>query len=236
MKNLTLLILFTCINVFAQNNEITSEGKAKIKVKPDVVTLKIDVRKVNEAEAEALKELNLEMDVLQKFLSKAGIPLKQIKISDYSINSNTRYNADKKMFTALASLSVEMKLDYKLLDAFYTEIQSGRYKDVTVNYTTSLSESLQSKSQASLTHAAIKDAKQNAENIAKALNVTIMGIKNVSKNGRAVNYDGVADNAVYSASYETVPQTIFTKFEVVEKELEERITIVFTIMNQLGKY
>lgn len=225
-----LFIMLSPVMLTAQTtNEITSEGRAKIKVKPDLVTIKIDVRKRNESEA--LKALNLEMDGVQKLLTQKGIPAKQIKIADFSVNSNDRFSSrdDKKFYTALSSLSIEIKLDNKLLDALYGEIQSGKYQDVNINYVTVLSDELQKKTTAMLTEATIADARQNAENIAKALGVKLGAVKKVSKNGtETVSYRN-GDYAVYASSYETVPQTVFTKFEITDKVLEDQIVIVFEI-------
>ena len=76
MKNLTILLLFTCVNIFAQapvnTSEIIAQGIAKIKVKPDIVTITVDVIKEDASEKVALKQLNDEVEKLQKFFAKLG--------------------------------------------------------------------------------------------------------------------------------------------------------------------
>lgn len=77
---------------------------------------------------------------------------------------------------------------------------------------------------------AIADAKLKAESIAKPLGVKITGVIKVYKTGRYdVDRDGVPDYLdSHSGAYDA-PQTIFSKFEVEDKDVEEYITIVFEI-------
>lgn len=232
MKKILLLLLTA--TAFAQTpktGELTAEGSASMKVMPDVVTLTVSVSKQNESEKNALKELNDEVAKLESFFKKVGIPPKSIKIASYNINDDYRDDKDKKVYQANNSLTITFELDAKLLDAFYGELQAGNYKDVSVNYDTSLSEALQKKVQAELMDKAIADAKQKGEAIAKSLGVKITGISNVSKYGRniveEVKYASMEMNA--PADYAPAPPTVFSKYEMQETEEEEQITIVFEI-------
>lgn len=81
---------------------------------------------------------------------------------------------------------------------------------------------------------AVLDAKSNAENIAKALDVKISNVKQVSKYNlrdlavSAMKVDQVKfDKPMLSMA--AGAQTSFNKFEVEEKGLQETITIVYEI-------
>jgi len=240
MKNHIILFLLFTASAFAQTakpGELTSEGVAIINVKPDVVTLTISVSKQNESEKNALKELNEEVARLEGFFTKTGLPKENIKIAGFDINDDYRDDKDKKVYQANNTLEVEIKLDNKLLDAFYGELQAGNYKDVSVDYETSLSAGLQKKIQAELMDKAIADAKQKADAIAKSLGVKITGINHVSKYGR----DGImtVDEVKYMALDVAPmrmdaprPPTVFAKYEVRDVEVEEQITIIFEISNK----
>lgn len=76
-----------------------------------------------------------------------------------------------------------MKLDTKILDAFYLELQAGNYKNVMVNFETALSQELEKATRKTLVQKAIEDAKDNADNIARVLSVKIVKVKSVSKFG-----------------------------------------------------
>lgn len=234
MKNLTIFILFACVNVFAQTvktSELTAEGTSSIKVKPDIAILTITVSKQNESEKSAIKELNEEIEKLQKFFAKLGFSNSSIKIADYNIQGN-RYGDEEKQYSATNKLVLEFKLDTKVLDAFYQELQAGNYKDTEVEFDTQISQQLEKTTRRSLVQLAIEDAKANADNISKALGVKIASVKSVSKFGNETQVVKIVEEVKYKAlafSAPAAPATSFSKFEVTEKELDESITIVFEI-------
>ncbi|MFP9097662.1 SIMPL domain-containing protein [Flavobacterium sp. RHBU_24] len=235
-KHIILLLLFTAsaLGQTPKTGELTAEGNASMKVMPDVVTLTVSVSKQNESEKTALKELNEEVTKLEGFFTKVGIPTKSIKIASYDIDDDYRDDKDKKLYQAHNSLTIEFKLDTRVLDAFYGELQAGNYKDVSVDYETSLSGELQKKVQAELMDKAIADAKQKADAIAKSLGVKITGISHVSKYGRngVVMVDEVKYMRLEAASMKMDaprPPTVFAKYEMQEKEEEEQITIIYEI-------
>lgn len=233
----TILLLLCCIaSAFAQNTilppgELSVSGTASAKVAPDEITFNLKVSKEQKAEAEALKQLNAELDALQQYISKSGIPVKQVKITDYSVISVTLKKSTEKAFVASATLSAQMKLDYKIADKVYTELQSGRYEDIEVDYYASVSEYLSTKMRDTLEKQAIANAKLNAENMAKEFGVKISGIKSINKNVDR-NSNGVPDELTNYIDADYVSsQTIFTKFEVAEHTLTEYVSVVYFIKN-----
>jgi uncharacterized protein YggE len=235
MKNLTILLLFLCFTAFGQiptTSELTAQGNAKAKVKPDIVVMTIDVNKEDQSEKTALKQLNEEVDKLQKFFTKLGFAASSIKIADYSVTSD-RYTEGEKKFRAASTLKIEFKLDTKVLDIFYQELQAGNYKDVLVDYETGLSPELEKATLKSLVQKAIEDAKDNADNIAKSLGVKIVRVKSVSKFGNDAMPLSIVEETKFKplavAAYAPAPPTAFSKYDVAEKELEEDIIIVFEI-------
>lgn len=230
MKRILLLLLVLPGSILAQTkSEITVEGRAKKKVKPDMVTLSVQVSKVEDSEKEVLKQLNDEVSQLEKFFAKAGIPKTAVKISSYNITKGYADDRSKRRYEAATELELEFKLDNKVLDAFYGELQAGSYKDVYVNYKTSLSAELEKKTKEQLVIMAIADAKQKGEAIAKALGVKIIGISHVSKYGRGVIYGEESGENAISAATPSVPKTVFSDYEVREIKEQEDITVIFEI-------
>lgn len=235
MKKLLLMLLLTATATFAQQttkSELAAGGLGKLSVKPDVVKLTLNISKENESEKTALKELNDEVAKLEIFFKKIGLPASNIKIASYSVTEGYRNEKDKQHYVANNSLTIRFKIDNKVLDAFYGELQAGNYKDVYVDYETGLSDELEQKIKAELVTKAIQDAKQNAENIAKALGVKITGVKSVSKfNDRPmytveeVKYKDVGRAAMAVSA----PPTAFSRYEVEEEERTETINIIFEI-------
>lgn len=240
MKNTIAIFLFTIstISAFSQTtsgNEISAEGSARTKVKPDLANFRITVIKENLVEKTAIKELNEEIEKLQKALFRIGFTEKHIKISDYKVSSSEN-NDDKKEYEATNTLSIDFALDNKVIDAFYQQIQSENMKDVDVEFETQMSEELEKTTRQKLVQIAVLDAKSNAENIAKALDVKINNVKQVSKYN--LQRDARLMLKVASEKFDKPvvmaagAKTSFDKFEVEEKELEETITIIYEIVKK----
>nr|WP_315142724.1 SIMPL domain-containing protein [uncultured Flavobacterium sp.] len=237
-KHFTILafVLLT-LNSFSQNisgNTITAEGSSKTKVKPDLAGFSITVQKRNLVEKISIKELNEEIEKLQNLLLKIGFTEKNIKISEYKV-SNFENNNDKKEYTTTNTLIVEFNLDYKLIEAFYQEIQNENLKDADIEFETQVSENLEKLTRQKLVKSAIEDAKNNAENIANALEVKLVNVKQVSKYTMR-DFDSAPMMKVSEVKLikprfasEQFQKTSFDKFEVNEKEFEETITIIYEI-------
>ena len=238
MKKQLIIITFILltINSFSQTNngnEITADGIGKTKVKPDLASFRISVEKRNLVEKVSIKELNEEIEKLQKLLLRIGFTEKNIKISEYKVSSSENNN-DKKEYTTLNTLVVEFNLDNKLIEAFYQEIQNENLKDSDIEFETQISEELEKSTRQKLVKMAINDAKSNAENIANALEVKLLNVKQVSKftmrDFASASMMKVSEvkfaKPMMALSNE---KTSFDKFEVEEKELEETITIIYEI-------
>lgn len=223
------LLLFGTLGVVnAQSkSEITAVGAATKKVKPDIVTLTVNVSKDADSEKEVLKQLNDEVGRLENFFNKVGISKTNVKISNYDVRKS--YDDGKKKYEASTGLEIAFKLDGKVLDAFYGELQAGNYKDVFADYETSLSADLEKRTHDELVVLAIADARAKAETIAKALGVKIIGVSHASKYGREekVLVDEVKFKPLAVAA--AAAPSVFSAYEVKEIEEQEEITIIFEI-------
>ena len=230
------LTLFS-LSAFSQSknsNEIIAEGGSKIKVRPDLATFTLTVEKTDTIEKNAIKLLNLEIDDLVKSLYKVGFTNKTIKISDYDISSSQN-DEEKKKYTASNVLKLEFSLDTRLIDALYKEIQEAGLKDLDISFETKVSDSLEKVTRLKLVQLSIEDAKINANNICKALDLKIVRVKQVLK-----YKDGIFGNPPEINQIKFTPpkiigdtqisyNTSFDKFQVEDVELEEKITIVYEI-------
>jgi uncharacterized protein len=230
---------FSDFSAFSQNKklaEITAEGSAKLKVKPDVVTFTLTIEKADTIERNVIKILNQDVQLLSQSLEKLGFQNKSIKVSDYRISSSIDDNK-KKIYTASNVLKVEFKLDNKLIDAFYGEVEASNFKDLDITYDTGISDSLEKLTRLQLVQLAIEDAKANAANISKRLGLAITKVKQVYKENARIQ---VLANDIGFIKF-TPPRivgdtdisykTSFDKFQVEETELEEKITIVYEVSN-----
>ena len=169
-------------------------------------------------------------------LFKLGFTSKNIKIFDYDITSSKYGNEDKtKQYTALNTLKLEFGLDTKLIDALYGEIQEAGVSDLDISFDTKVSDSLEKKIRTILVQQAIEDAKSNAINIAKALNVKLLGVKQVSKYKEGLMNHNMEIQVVKFTPPKVVGDTdirfksSFDKFQVEDLEFEEKITMIYEI-------
>ena len=174
---LTLLSL-SAFSQSKNSNEIIAEGGSKIKVRPDLAIFTLTIEKRDTIEKNAIKLLNLEIDDLVKSLYKVGFNNKTIKISDYDISSSQN-DEEKKRYTASNILKLEFGLDTKLIDALYKEIQEAGLKDLDISFETKVSDSLEKATRLKLVKLSIEDAKNNAENISKALDIKLVSTQAV---------------------------------------------------------
>jgi uncharacterized protein YggE len=229
------LVSFVCAAQANGNGEIISEGSAKIKIQPDVASLSFSVVKKDSVEKNALAKLNKEISALSGMLARLGIRDKEIKISAYDISSSdSRYDiTETKVYSATNSLALEFTLNAKLLDAIYAGIHADSISDVDIRFETKLSDSLDKITRKVLVQKAIADAEANAKNIAGALKLKLVKVKQVLK--RNENYPPypmeISGINFPVQKIEEIKEdnliTSFYKFNVEDIELEEKITIVF---------
>ena len=205
-----------------------------MKVKPDLVIFTLSVSKKDTTEKLALQKLNKEIDDVVKSLYKLGFTDSSIKISDYGISGNTN-NREGKYYSASNILKVEFAINTKLIDALFAAFENGSFEDLDISYETFISQNLEKTTLQKLIQLSILDAKQNAENICKALGIKTKRIKQIVKDRytsmvappaiKSIQYSSPVAKKEDSVSY----NTSFDKFAVEEKEMEEHITIVYEI-------
>jgi uncharacterized protein len=229
-----------CSSAHAQSkntSEMIAEGNAKIKLSPDVAIFTLTVEKNDTIEKNVIKKLNEEIEYLVKSLYKIGFVNTSIKIADYNIESSSDYENKMKRYTAKNSLKLEFYINTKVIDAIYKEIEAAGLNDLDVSFETKISDSLEKSTRLLLVRQAIADAKTNANNIAKALNVKIIKVKQVLKYREAglltpveikqIQFTPpiIKEDAAISSN------TSFKEFEMEDIELEEKITLVYEISN-----
>lgn len=230
------LVSLTAFSQSRNSNEVFVEGGSKMKVRPDLATFTLTVEKRDTIEKNAIKLLNLEIDDLVKSLYKIGFTNKTIKILDYDVSSSQN-DEDKKRYIASNILKLEFDLDTKLIDALYKQIQEAGLKDLDISFEAKVSDSFEKATRQKLVRLSIEDAKINANNICRALDIKIIKVKQVSKYKEGVF--GLPEPPMINQIKFTPPnivkdeevKTSFDRFQVEDVEFEERITIVYEISN-----
>jgi uncharacterized protein YggE len=241
MRQILLILTLTAITsiTYSQQqqsvSEIIAEGSAKMKVKPDVVVLTLTMEKRDTSEKRAVNKLNMAIDGLEKALNKIGFSNNTVRISDFDVSSSFNEQNNKKTYTATNTLKLEFQINNKLIDAIYSQIQQEGIQDLDIEFDSKLSDSLEKASRLILVQIAIEDAKTNALTIANALNIKLGRVKQVQKSALGTLLHKIEITKFtppnIARDVEIKYRTSFDKFEIEDVELEEQITIIYTIAN-----
>lgn len=142
-----------------------------------------------------------------------------------------------KIYTASNILNLDFFINTQIINQLYRQIQDSKLNDINISFETSLSDSLEKATRQILVQKALIDAKSNADNIARTLNLKIIGVKQVSKYASNVNDRDRTEIIQFTPpkivkDEEEKINTSFDKFQVADIELDERITIVYEISNK----
>lgn len=229
------LIITTSVNSQSSSNEIIVDGSAKMKVRPDVAVFELTMEKRDSIEKNATNNLNVGIEQLVASLNKIGFTNNSIRIADYEVSSETD-DDDKKRYTASNTLKVEFRIDNKIIDAFYGQVQQAGIEDLDISFDTKLSDSLERASRSRLVQFAIQDAKASAGNISRAADIRIGRIKQVRKSDEVAVFFHLEEVKFAPpkivADRDIAYKTSFDNFQVDDVELEERITIIYEILSR----
>lgn len=241
MRQTLLILTLTLITSISYSqkhepaSEIIAEGSAKMRVKPDVAVFTLTMEKADTSEKRVINKLNIAIDGLEKALNKIGFSNSVIKISDYDVSSAINDQSKRKTYTVTNTLKLEFQINNKLIDAIYGQIQQAGIQDLDIQFDSKLSDILEKASRLRLVQIAIEDAKENASTIASALDIKLGRIKQVQKSTTGILLHKMEITKFTApkivSDEENKVKTSFDKFEIEDVELEDQITIIYTIAN-----
>jgi uncharacterized protein YggE len=205
----TILTLLTTTlsgqtNPMIKENSLTVRGIAILKQSPQVlsarITVKVNAEKFNPCQEKLVNAI----DRAKSVFLKSGIDRKFIRTNDLSVTEKRDYLNDgqiKTSFEGNSLITIEhmYSADYakKLLSALQNDSIAFLY-----NLEFSLSEDQKSELRQMAIKAAIKDAREKAEAIAKAANIELLKINTITFNdeelGRFYESDLVQENIMFS--------------------------------------
>jgi uncharacterized protein len=190
----------------ATQNVITVSGKGEVISVPDIATFSFSIVEEALVIADAQKEATDKMNAAIKSLKDAGVAEKDIKTSYYNIYPRYEYRGQG-MYTVgtryLAAYEVSQGVEVKIrkvedagkILASLGELGVSNLSGL--NFTVDDPEVVQREAR----DAAIADARDQAEKLAKALGVKLVGIMNYSESGNYPYPVYYRDAAMNQASY-----------------------------------
>jgi len=187
-------------------NSLIVKGNAILKQTPEIVAARINLQtradKYKECQEKLVKSINLTRGILLK----NGIEEESIRTNDLNVSERRDYlpnGGSKLSFEGIASITIEhtYNVDYaqKLLTALQTD-------SVTLPYSLEfiLSENQKKELRQKAIAVAMADANEKAEAIARAANVRLMKINNITytddESGRGMESDLVRENSLLSGN------------------------------------
>jgi len=237
-----LISLFS-ISIYAQSHSnttgLTVEGKAIMKVKPDISIITFTLVQRDSLEKKAINKLNLQSNAVVKLINQIGILNENIRIGEYAITAERIYNPNLSAETTLVHVArntiiIEIPTNLKMIDAFYKKMAESDFNEVSINIEHKVSKKLEDISRKKLTNLAIEDAKKQANDITSSLNSKLGPIMTIFKDNAYSeaerNYlKGSVANDVQFSGLEIAPSP-FATLELNEIEIQEKITLVFQLI------
>lgn len=239
MKNYYLLVIltvFSCYTYAQTATKLSIQGEAKKKVLPDISIIDITIVAKEKTEQDSYKKLiERSNDVLKK-LHLLDFNDLQIKLNDFSIEPEyKRANgiSVKIGFKASQNYSLRFPLDKLRILRVYTALTEEK-SDISLSFSTEVSDSLVEKIQNDLIGAAIDNAKFKANIIAEKINTSISGILNI-----AYKYEGIEEPEKIEITKFTAPKFVKDEdlkeedvnklFSINETEFSETINFIFLL-------
>lgn len=186
MKKIAILFLVTLsLAAFSQNSQdvtrtISVTGRGELTVKPDTVIINTGVDSSNQILAEALKENNRVMNKIFRELNRHGIGEEDIKTSFYNVNFHTPYKKNSNEIEEYrVSNSVEVKVNniHSLDRVIDSLIKAGANRINGINFTFRDVDKYKN----DLSAAALKNAREKADFLAKEEGMVITGVISISE-------------------------------------------------------
>ena len=240
MKRLFILpLLVICMAAFGEptfENTIITEGKAALKIKPEIICFSITVERKDLIYKSSVDKALSVIDSLKNSFQKIGINQELLKTNDYSVSEDRVYNPttrETKLAGYATRINLVIKLNYddKLIDLLYNTI-NGDYKlPYTINF--ELSSEQMGNARKKLIELAVNDARLKAVEIAKNGRLQLGNIVKVQYGNPTLINNFIRSNYEYTyESYNSitdsksgVPSRIGTRITPNEIELSTNVII-----------
>lgn len=216
----------------SDDKTISVSGTGKVSSAPDTVIVSIAVETEDTDAYKAQQENAVKMDKVLSALKGMGLTSDEIETTGYNIYSYTSgddsiFGSKKTVYRVTNTIKVEtMKVDMagEIID---NAVASGANSINYVSFTLSDEKSNELRSQA--LDAAVEQAKSDADAVASALGVSIVGVKtvNVGASYTPVSYNyAYAEDAMYKS---TASAGVSTSVEAGDVDVTASVSIVYLI-------
>ncbi len=208
------------------------KGSAERTMDYDLMKLSLDFHSREKTAAEASKNVMQECEEFLGILKKGGLDISEIALSRDSVNKEQYYDGNRGVECYMANRAIEItaKFDMKLINTIRAICNSAESQvSFRVNYALSNENDIKEE----LLREALKDAKRQAELMAEAVGLKVVGLLSADKNDPMRGMEQSSDAGIYclaqlsldeydeyensdelSASDTKLSETIYTSWEI----------------------
>lgn len=202
------------------------QGKGRVSVEPDLVTLSFEVEVSDPDYAKCLGNLNERAEDLRASMTAAGLNRAELKTSDFSVRVETQYKDGKHLFEGyLAShnMKIELPADKVLLNKTLRSIAKGHSgAEIKLTFSVKDKDGLRKRVLAE----AVRVAKENAEALSAAAGVTLGKLQQIDYGWSEVRiYDREASMLCEGDS--PLPSCSEADIEPEDVSAEDNVTLVY---------
>jgi uncharacterized protein YggE len=207
---------------------ITIQGNGSVSAPPDRVVLNFKDNETDKDYETCIRKLNESVEALRKDLEAVDIKRNEIKTSQFNITAEYDWNSGKRTFKgyrASHNLRLELSFSQQLLNKVLNAIARSRSDcELSLQFEVSESEELKRKA----IEIAVANAKQNAETIASAANVSLGKIIAIDYGQIRVEIRQQKMNAFMRSAHFGVAEA---DIEPEDVKVEDNVTISWEILD-----
>jgi len=233
MKKL-IVICLVLSSIVSYGQEITTlslTGVAHKKVQPDRFNVNVDLKAEGKSQKESFNSLNILFAKVLNELKSLNFSQDEIKMNDYSFYTRNVASEKSKQDIrcyATQSLILDFKLDKDRIFKIYAILLNSAKDGISLNFTTSISDSLMNKTNNELAVSALLDAQKKAELISATSKLKIMSVKNIT-------YHSSGDYNDEAAVVKFVPPILKADEEESNSETDNYFSIADVILTDQVK-
>ena len=203
------------------------QGKGRVSVEPDLVTLSFEVETKTSDYVECLQNLNARAEDLRASMTAAGLDRTDLKTSDFSVRVETQYKDGLHVFVgyrASHNMKIELPVNKELLNRTLRHIAQGHSgAEINLAFSVKDKESLRQL----VLEEAVRTAKRNAAVLASAAGISLGKLQQIDHGWAEVR---IYDSEVVKA-YETVRggPPCEVDIEPEDVDAEDSVTLVYEI-------
>ncbi len=205
------------------------QGKGRVNLEPDVVTLSFDVETKSKDYAECLQSLNARAEDLRTSMTAAGLDRAELKTSAFNVRVETQYKDGQHIFASYCAshnMKIELPVDKELLNRALRQIAQGHSgAEIKLNFSVKDKDALRKL----VLLDAVRTAKNNAETLASASGMKLGKLQQIDYGWSEVHiYDREA-SMICDAPAVMQDVDSATDIEPEDVTAEDIVTLVYEI-------